>query len=266
MKNTEKERSEVALAPRTGEIVLPRHALPRHIAIIMDGNGRWAKANGLERVAGHEEGAKTVRTITTECARLGLAGLTLYAFSVENWNRPLEEVARLMDLFKRYLISERPTIMDNNVRFSVIGETGALPADIVQEMKHTIEMSRENTGLKLTVAVNYGGRDEIVRAVRLIAEEVASGKITPEDIDHDCFKAHLYDPEMPDPDLLIRTASEMRISNFLLWQISYSELYISEVPWPEFSETDLHDAIAEYARRERRFGRITGGEEVPADG
>jgi len=235
---------------------LPREKLPRHIAIIMDGNGRWAKRQGLPRIRGHEQGAKSVRTIVTHCARLGIETLTLFSFSTENWKRPRDEVDFLMDLYVRYLIAERDTIMGNNVRFLHVGRREGLPASVLSEMDQTVAMSRKNTGLKLCLALNYGSRDEIVDAVRKIARDVQAGRVQPEDIDEPLISGSLYTAGLPDPDLLIRTANERRVSNFLLWQISYAEIYVCETLWPEFTPYDLDAAIKDFATRERRFGDV----------
>jgi undecaprenyl diphosphate synthase len=229
---------------------------PRHIAIIMDGNGRWAKRQGLPRIRGHEAGAKTVRQIVTHCAKLNIEALTLFSFSTENWKRPSEEVEFLMGLYAEYLIAERETIMGNNVRFLHIGRRKGLPQSVLDEMDATVAMSRSNTGLKLCLALNYGSRDEIVDAVRTIASKVRDARLRPDEIDESVISNELYTAGLPDPDLLIRTANERRISNFLLWQISYAELYISNKLWPEFTPLDLDAAITDFANRERRFGGI----------
>ncbi|MCG3138010.1 MAG: Ditrans,polycis-undecaprenyl-diphosphate synthase ((2E,6E)-farnesyl-diphosphate specific) [Phycisphaerae bacterium] len=233
--------------------------LPRHIAIIMDGNGRWAQQRNLPRIAGHDEGAKVVRTIVTQCARLGLQALTLYSFSTENWKRPDDEINFLMDLYRRYLISERETIMQNNIRFQQIGRRESLPERVLQELDQTTSISRSNTGMRLCLAINYGSRQEMLDAIRLLARQVQSGKIRPEQIDEAHLSAALYTADVPDPDLLIRTAGEQRLSNFLLWQLSYAELYFEAVCWPEFTIDHLHRAIRAFAHRTRRFGG------VPAD-
>ena len=235
---------------------LPREKFPRHIAIIMDGNGRWAKRQGLPRIRGHEQGAKSVRAIVTHCARLGIEALTLFSFSTENWKRPRDEVDFLMDLYVRYLIAERDTIMGNNVRFLHVGRRQGLPASVLNEMDQTVAMSRENTGLKLCLALNYGSRDEIVDAVREIATRVRTGQLTPSEIDEHLISNLLYPAGLPDPDLLVRTANERRVSNFLLWQISYAEIYVCEKLWPEFTPDDLDMAIKDFAARERRFGDV----------
>ncbi|UCG32236.1 MAG: isoprenyl transferase [Phycisphaerales bacterium] len=247
--------TEASLDPQQ-VLGLKREQLPGHIAIIMDGNGRWARQRGLPRVRGHEAGSETVREIVTECARLGIACLTLYSFSTENWKRPPDEVETLMDLYARYLVKERPTIMDNNVRFVQVGREEGLPDRVVAELHETVRLSKDNTGLTLALALNYGSRTEIVDAVKCIAKQVLSGKIKPDDIDQELFARSLYTRGLPDPDLLIRTANERRISNFLLWQISYAEIYVTPTLWPDFSKEDLHAAIKDFAGRQRRFGEL----------
>lgn len=231
--------------------------LPTHIAIIMDGNGRWANARGLHRIRGHEAGAKNVRQIVTHCARLGIDCLTLYSFSIENWKRPADEVGALMELYARYLARERDTIMDNNVRFVQIGREEGLPEKVITELRETARVSRDNKGLTLALALNYGSRTEIVDAVRLIAQQVSQGTLKPSDIDEERINRSLYTAGLPDPDLLIRTANERRISNFLLWQISYAEIHVTEVYWPDFTTDHLNEAIRDYASRQRRFGDAT---------
>jgi len=234
---------------------IPADRLPRRLAIIMDGNGRWAQGRGLIRTAGHEAGATTIRTITTECAKLGLEQLTLYAFSYENWRRPKTEIAFLMRLLKKFLIQERPTLEENNVRLTAIGRLDELPAAARRELDKSIELSSGNTGLNLCLALSYGGRLEIVDAARELARRVAAGEIAPEDIDEEAISAGLYQPG-PDPDLLIRTAGEMRVSNFLLWQISYTELYVTQACWPDFGIEELHTALHAYATRTRKYGGL----------
>lgn len=241
---------------------LTSEQLPGHIAIIMDGNGRWARQRDLPRIRGHEEGAKTVREIVTHCARLGIDALTLYSFSSENWKRPQAEVDFLMGLYVRYLIAERRTIMDNDIRFQHLGRREGLPDSVLAEMDQTIEVSRDNTGLKLCLALNYGSRHEITDAVREIARAVQSGRLDPADIDEQLISGALYSAGLPDPDLLLRTANERRVSNFLLWQISYAEIHVSPKLWPDFTVLDLEKAIKDFADRERRFGAVnavTGG-------
>jgi undecaprenyl diphosphate synthase len=231
---------------------------PRHIAIIMDGNGRWARRQGLPRIEGHRRGVASVRRTTEECARLGLDQLTLYCLSSENWKRPREELDFLMHLLEQYMIEERATLMRQNIRVAVIGRRDGIPEATQREMEKTIAMSASNTGMRLCLAVNYGGRAELVDAVRAIAADVQSGKLAPDQIDEKTIAAHVYTGGMPDPDLLIRTAGEMRVSNFLLWQISYAELWVTDDCWPEFTEEHLHRAMCEYAARDRRFGGLQG--------
>ena len=240
---------------------IPRNKFPRHIAVIMDGNGRWAVRRGLERVRGHQQGARTVRDVVTECARLrerhgGPDYLTLYSFSLENWKRPTDEVSFLMQMYIDYLRSERATMMENNIRFQQIGRLENLPDPVLEEMNVTLEETRNNTGLTLVLALNYGSRAEITDAVRSIAEEVKAERLKPEQIDESTISDHLYTAGMPDPDLLVRTAGEMRISNYLLWQISYAELFVSPVLWPDFGVDDLHQAIRSFSQRSRRFGAL----------
>jgi undecaprenyl diphosphate synthase len=241
---------------KPSEIGVPSEQLPRHIAIIMDGNGRWARRQGLRRIRGHRAGSETVRRITTECAALGLDRLTLYAFSSENWKRPKREIDFLMKLLREFLVAERGEIMENEIRFRAIGRLAELPEDVLRELAETVEMSRGNRGLVLTLALAYGGRAEIIDAVRRIAEEAGKGSFAPDDLTEESFRSWLYDPEMTDPDLLIRTGGEMRVSNYLLWQIAYTELYVTPVFWPDFREEHLHEAIRSYAGRERRFGGL----------
>jgi undecaprenyl diphosphate synthase len=231
-------------------------SLPRHVAIIMDGNGRWAGRFGWKRTRGHREGAESVRAVVRECARLGIEALTLFAFSSENWRRPKAEVAFLMALLERYLIEERPEIIENSIRLRAIGEIEGLPPRIREELRRTIELSREHAGLTLTLALNYGGRGEIVRAVRRIVEGILAGGIRPEEVDARLVGDHLDTAGIPDPDIIIRTGGEMRLSGFLLWQAEYSEIYVTETPWPEFREASLHEALRAYASRERRFGGL----------
>ena len=231
--------------------------IPRHIAIIMDGNGRWAREHGLQRILGHESGAETVREITRECSRLGVERLTLYAFSAENWKRPEREVEFLMHLLAEYLRKERAEIMDNNIRFTAIGRLHELPESVRKELDALSQLSAKNTGMTLCLALAYGGRFEIVDAVRRLAEDVKAGRCDPATIDEAAIARYLYDPASPDPDLLIRTGGDMRVSNFLLWQISYTELWVTPVKWPEFAKEHLHEAIRDFSRRDRRFGNIS---------
>ncbi len=229
----------------------------RHVAVIMDGNGRWANARGLRRTRGHKEGAKTVRRITTLCAEAGLEQLTLYALSVENWaKRPKHEIDFLLALLKRFLVQERPTIMDNDIRFRVIGRVAEFPATVRREIEKLEKLSRGNRGMVMCLALNYGGRSEIADACRVLAEEVARGDRDPASIDEAAIESRLYDPRMPDVDLMIRTAGEMRLSNFLLWQFSYGELFVSDTYWPDFDAKDLAQALQSYGRRKRKFGGL----------
>ena len=238
------------------ELGLERQQLPRHIAIIMDGNGRWANLRNLPRIHGHIQGAVNVRAIVTQCARLKLEVLTLYSFSAENWRRPKAEVDALMNLYVEYLIKEREEIMANDVRLIQIGRREPLPEPVLHELDATQEMSRGNQGLKLCLAINYGSRQEIIDAVQNIACEARAGKLDHASIDEATISNHLYTAGLPDPDLMIRTAGEMRISNYLLWQLSYSELYVTDVLWPDFKPEHLNEAIRDYAKRQRRFGRV----------
>ncbi|MBI5365989.1 MAG: di-trans,poly-cis-decaprenylcistransferase [Planctomycetes bacterium] len=233
-----------------------RDKLPRHVAIIMDGNGRWAQARGLPRVKGHEEGARSVREITEECAALGIGRLTLFAFSSENWKRPKAEIDFLMKLLRRYMVNERPTILANNIRFTAIGRLEALGEAVLAELAKTKELSRRNTGTVLCLALNYGGRQEIVDAARRLAREAAAGTRAWDAVDEAALDAAMYDPEAPAPDLLIRTGGDHRISNFLLWHIAYAELWLPEIAWPDFKRAQLHEALRAFAARERRFGGL----------
>lgn len=237
-------------------IDVPREKMPRHIAVIMDGNGRWARQQGLPRIEGHRRGVASARRITEECSRLGLEQLTLYCLSSENWKRPPEELDFLMHLLEQYMIEERDTIMKQNVRVAVIGRREGISDEALREMDKTIELSGSNTGLRLCLAINYGGRAELADAVRRIAAEVQAGRLDPAAIDERTLDAHLYTAGMPEPDLLIRTAGEMRVSNFLLWQISYAEMWVTDRCWPEFDEAQLHRAIRSFATRDRRFGGL----------
>jgi undecaprenyl diphosphate synthase len=231
---------------------------PRHVGIIMDGNGRWAQERGLPRSAGHRAGARTVRLITEHAARLGVRQLTLYAFSSENWSRPEGEVRLLMRLFARYLRSERRRLLRNDIRLRVIGRTAELPPEVREELAESVEATRHGARMTLCLAINYGGRNEIVDACRVLAARAAAGEIEPEGINADAIAANLYQPDMPPLDLIIRTAGEMRLSNFLLWQAAYAELWVTEVPWPQFDAQRLDEALRCFQRRERRFGGLPG--------
>lgn len=227
--------------------------IPQHIAIIMDGNGRWAMQRGKERSYGHQAGVDTVRRITSECTRLGVKYLTLYTFSTENWNRPETEIAALMGLVLSSLEDE--IFMKNNVRFQVVGEMGRLPQMVQDKLQETMDHTAANTAMTMVVALSYSARWEITKAARDIAQEVKEGRLAVDDIDEDTLSRHMATSFMPDPDLLIRTGGELRISNYLLWQLAYSELYFCDTFWPDFDEADLHKAIADFQCRQRRFGK-----------
>jgi undecaprenyl diphosphate synthase len=230
--------------------------LPRHVAIIMDGNGRWAKLRRKRRVEGHRAGIAAVRDAVETAARLGLEVLTLYAFSVENWKRPKTEVATLMGLLKRYLRMELSTLLKNNIRFRVIGRSEELPADVQQELQRGIDRTRTNTGLQFNIALNYGGRAEITDAVKRLVGDVLRNGHGERGIDEATLSSYLYTAGQPDPDLLIRTSGELRISNFLLWQIAYAEIWVTDVLWPDFRRRHLLQSIVDYQKRERRYGGI----------
>lgn len=236
---------------------IQKDALPKHIAIIMDGNGRWAKQRGMLRAFGHENGTKAVRTTVETCAKLGIENLTLYAFSTENWKRPKLEVDTLMRLLVSSLKKEIKTLNDNNIKLNAIGNLEALPKKVSQELLEVIDETKNHTRLTLTLALSYGARDELVSAVKEIATKATAHKISLESIDESIINEHLYTRNLPDVDLLIRTSGEQRISNFLLWQIAYAELFFSPVFWPDFSEQNLYEAIIEYQKRERRFGKTS---------
>lgn len=231
-------------------------ALPRHVAIIMDGNGRWAEARGLPRIKGHRLGAESVRAVTRHAARRGLERLTLYAFSTENWKRPAREVTYLWRLLRRYLVEERPEMMENGIRLTAIGRIDGLPGYVREALAETERLTAGNRRMTLCLALNYGGRQELVDAARGVARDVASGRLAPDDVDESALAARLYDPGAPPLDLLVRTAGEQRVSNFLLWQLSYAELCTVETAWPEFREDELDAVLAEYGTRERRFGGL----------
>ena len=232
-------------------------SVPRHIAIIMDGNGRWARKRHLPRSMGHRAGIRAVREIVEECARTeGIEQLTLYSFSKENWKRPKREIKGLMKLLKAFLVRERKNILDNNIRFEVIGDVDELPAEVIKEIEKTKEVSKNNTGLVLCLALSYGSRAEITEAARSIARKVSRGALRVSDITEETISSHLYTHGMRDPDLLIRTAGEMRISNFLLWQASYAEFWTTPKYWPDFRASDLKSAIADFGERVRTFGGL----------
>ena len=230
--------------------------LPKHLAIIMDGNGRWAKARGRHRTFGHIKGARVAKTIITACADRGIENLTLYAFSSENWLRPTTEVAFLMNLLRRYLRRETENLVKKNIRFQAIGELHRLPEDVQAAVKFCTERTAKNTGLNLVFAISYGSRQEIAMAARKLAEKVARGEITPEQIDEASFNSQLLTAGIPDPDLILRTSGEQRLSNFLLWQAAYSEFYFYDLPWPDFTVADLEIGLLNFHQRERRFGVV----------
>ncbi len=245
---------------------VPRERLPRHIAIIMDGNGRWAQQHGLPRRRGHEEGARSVRAVLEACQDIGVQQLTLYAFSTENWKRPPSEVDYLMKLLVRYLRGERKELMERGVRLRVIGRQEGLPAPVRAEIARVTELTANNTEGTLCLAINYGARQEIVDAAKALARDAMDGRVDLAQVDERLFGRYLYTADMSDPDLLIRTASEMRVSNFLLWQISYAELYVTPLYWPEFRRAQLFEAVREFARRERRFGGLGAAAASSAEG
>lgn len=235
---------------------VPASRIPRHIAVIMDGNGRWAAGRGLDRSAGHRAGAKAVRATLEACSSIGVEMLTLYSFSIENWKRPAAEVDALMRLYLEYMAAERHKLVEHNIRFMQIGRREGLPPDVLKALELTLDATKDCTGPILNLAVNYGGRAEIVDAARAIAERVRTGEVDPSEIDEAMFAESLYTAGTPDPDLLIRTAGEMRVSNYLLWQISYAELHVTQTLWPDFDERCLYDAVRDFASRARRFGGL----------
>jgi undecaprenyl diphosphate synthase len=230
--------------------------LPRHVAIIMDGNGRWARKRGLPRMAGHAAARKAVRDVVAAAAELGLEELTLYTFSMENWSRPRSEVSALMRLLDQTLREQVDEMDEDNIRLNAMGRLERLPKYARTRLDRCVERLRDNTGLRLNLALSYGGRTEILDAVRAVARQVERGKARARDVDEEFFRSFLYVPSLPDPDLLVRTSGEFRISNFLLWQIAYSEIYVTDVLWPDFRRRHLHEALADYQRRERRFGGV----------
>lgn len=241
---------------KDNELILDMGRIPKHIAIIMDGNGRWAKAKNLPRQFGHKAGVETIRKIIKEGDRLGVNYMTFYAFSTENWKRPIEEVSALMKLLVQYLRQEIDELDENNVKIKVLGDISRLPEECITEINRSVERTSKNTGIVMSFALNYGGRDEIKRAVRRIAEDVLEEKIKIEDINEESIESYLYTAGMPDPDIIIRPSGEQRLSNFLLWQCAYSEFWYSNINWPDFSEKDLQKAIYDYQNRDRRFGGI----------
>lgn len=236
---------------------IQKQHLPKHVAIIMDGNGRWAKQKGMLRAFGHENGTKSVRQTVEACAELGVKHLTLYAFSTENWNRPKLEVDTLMKLLVSSLKKEIKTLLDNNIKLKAIGNLKSLPKKVYKELHEVMDLTKDNTHMDLTLALSYGSREELLYAVKEISTKVKNNIISTENIDESVFNAHLYTQTLPDVDLLIRTSGEQRISNFLLWQIAYAELYFTPVLWPDFTKQHLCEAIIEYQKRERRFGKTS---------
>jgi undecaprenyl diphosphate synthase len=230
--------------------------LPKHIAIIMDGNGRWAQRRGLPRIEGHRRGVQSVRETVESCAEIGIEQLTLYCLSSENWKRPESELRRLMNLLEQFLIEERSLIMRQNLRFATIGRREGLSDGVIRQIDRTLEATQNNVGMRLCLALNYGSRGEITDATKLIAQRVAAGELDPAEITEETIADHLYTAGMPDPDLLIRTAGEMRLSNYLLWQVSYAELWVTDLCWPEFRRPVLEEAIQAFANRDRRYGGL----------
>lgn len=230
--------------------------IPEHIAIIMDGNGRWAKQRGLPRVAGHRAGADSVKEIVESCSKLGVSFLTLYAFSSENWNRPQREVDALMDLLEKFLKEKTPAMIKDNVRLTAIGRLDKLPQRVRDQLDRSIAATSANTGVTMNLALSYGGREEIVDAAKKLMRKAITGEMNADDLDNDAFSAQMYTADMPDPCLLIRTSGEVRLSNFLLWQLSYAEIVITDKLWPDFRHATLIDALTEYTKRDRRFGKL----------
>lgn len=235
---------------------LDRERLPKHVAVIMDGNGRWAKRQGLPRIVGHRRGVDALKDLLRCCRDWGIEALTAYAFSTENWGRPLEEVDFLMTLFERVLRQELREMMEEDVKIKFVGNLDSLPKTLRSEIDRSVEATQHNSGIQFTVATNYGGRQEILQACRSIAAMVQEGKLQPDQVDEALFEKHLYTAGICDPDLLIRTSGEMRISNFLLWQVAYAEIYITETMWPDFDRPAFHAALRDYQQRQRRFGKV----------
>jgi len=250
------KNNEEKLKRAAAKLGLAVEQMPRHIAIIMDGNGRWAEKRNLPRAEGHRQGGKTVEKIALHCVNIGIESLTLYTFSIENWKRPKSEIDALMHLYSQYLIGIRSMLRKNNVKLVHLGRLEQLPSTVQTELTKTMNLTSANTGMILALALNYSGRAELVDATQKIAEKYKNGQLTFEEIDERCISEHLYKPALAEPDFLIRTANEQRVSNFLLWQISYSEFYVTKTLWPDFNESDLEEAILAYSQRERRFGDI----------
>jgi undecaprenyl diphosphate synthase len=235
---------------------LDQNRLPNHVAVIMDGNGRWAKRQGLPRIKGHQRGVDALKDLLRCCQDWGIPALTVYAFSTENWGRPLEEVDFLITLFERVIRRELDDMIAENVQCHVVGNLERLPQSLQKEMERAMLLTQDNSGIQFTVATNYGGRQEIIQACRAIASQVQQGVLQPDQVDEALFASHLYTAKLSDPDLLIRTSGEMRISNFLLWQLAYAEFYITETLWPDFDRTEFHRALLAYQQRDRRFGKV----------
>jgi undecaprenyl diphosphate synthase len=235
---------------------IARENLPRHVAIIMDGNGRWARNRGLPRMAGHHSGMKNVKTIARAAGEIGLEILTLYAFSTENWKRPKDEVDFLMNLPQEFFAQEIDELIHNNVRIRMMGKEDSLPEHTLRPIREAIERTSHNTGLILNLAINYGARMEIVCGVRSLLDDVRAGRVDPSEVDEHLFSRYLLSSELPDPDLLIRTSGELRLSNFMLWQMAYTELWFTDVYWPDFKETHLYEAVVHYQKRKRRYGGL----------
>jgi len=251
-----RKRSLNSSPSSSSAVELDTTKLPAHVAIIMDGNGRWAKKRLLNRINGHEKGSETVRTIVRTCRQIGISYLTLYAFSTENWQRPKTEVKALMAFLKKFLQSERKEMVENNIRLRVIGQLDRLPTEVREALDQTMAATREQTGMNLILALSYGGRAEIVRMVQEVAEKIKRGIIDPQAVNEGLVSDHLYTRDIPDPDLLIRTSGEMRISNFLLWQIAYTELFVTTTLWPDFSKEELLQILKDFQARVRRFGAV----------
>ncbi|MBE9218948.1 isoprenyl transferase [Dolichospermum flos-aquae] len=235
---------------------LKQELLPRHVAVIMDGNGRWAKRQGLPRIVGHKAGVNALKDLLHCCKDWGIKALTAYAFSTENWKRPQEEVEFLMTLFQRVLRQELREMVEENVQIQFVGDLSALPKALQMEISRSMAETKDNRSIRLTIATNYGGRQEILQACVAIAQKVKEGLLKPEEISEEVFESHLYTAGIGDPDLLIRTSGEMRLSNFLLWQMAYGEIYISDALWPDFNRSEFHRALSAYQQRERRFGKV----------
>ena len=236
---------------------LDKEKLPQHIAIIMDGNGRWAKKRNLERIVGHQKGLESAREIVKFCKEAEIKALTLYAFSIENWRRPKKEVQALMNFLKKYILKESKELLKNNIRLNAIGNIEDMPPSVVRILNEAVEKTKRCNGMIVNLALSYGGRDEIIQAIKKIVKEVKQGRLKEDDITEEIFSNYLFTKDLPDPDLLIRTSGEMRLSNFLLWQMAYTEIYVTEILWPDFKREDMIRALTNYQSRERRFGRIS---------